>query len=272
MTLLVFSHANGFPANTYRVLFRHLEARGLTVRAVEKFGHDPRYPVSNNWPHLVQQLADFARPEIDQAGEPAFLIGHSLGGFLSLMAAARHPELARGVIMLDSPALGGWKAATLGLIKSTPIVARVTPGAVSRRRRMHWADEAAVLAHFQQKKMFARWDPAVLQDYVRHGTHEEDGQRVLSFDRGVETAIYNTVPDNLERLLRRHPLKCPVAFIGGLQSREMKQVGLQMTEHLTRGRIQMLDGTHLFPMERPAAAAAAIEATVLNLLTPGAPG
>ena len=38
---------------------------------------------------------------------------------------------------------------------------------------------------------------------------------VLSFDREVETAIYNTLPHNLDRLLRRHPLQCPVGFIGG---------------------------------------------------------
>jgi hypothetical protein len=64
--------------------------------------------------------------------------------------------------------------------------------------------------------VFASWDPQVLHDYVAHGTHEENGQRVLSFDRDVETAIYNTLPDNLDRLLRRHPLDCPAAFIGGL--------------------------------------------------------
>jgi hypothetical protein len=47
----------------------------------------------------------------------------------------------------------------------------------------------------------------------------------------------------------------------------MKQVGMQMTEQLTRGRITMLDGSHLFPMEIPAVSAAAIEATLLNLRT-----
>jgi pimeloyl-ACP methyl ester carboxylesterase len=41
----------------------------------------------------VQQLADFGEREIARAGEPAFLVGHSLGGFLSVMAAARHPRL-----------------------------------------------------------------------------------------------------------------------------------------------------------------------------------
>ena len=48
-------------------------------------------------------------------------------------------------------------------------------------------------------------------------------------------------------------------------SKEMKQVGMDMTEQLTKGRIMMLDGSHLFPMEKPIATAAAIEASILNL-------
>ena len=213
MALLIFSHANSFPASTYRVLFRHLRARKFAVKAIDKFGHDPKYPVTNNWPHLVQQLADFTQAQVDKAGEPAFLVGHSLGGFLSLMVAARFPALARGVVMLDSPVLGGWKATTLGLIKSAQIVAAVSPGAISKRRRTSWPSLEAALEHFRHKKAFARWEPAVLQDYLEHGTHDDNGQRVLSFSREVETAIYNNLPDNLERLFRCHPLKWPVAFI-----------------------------------------------------------
>ena len=266
MALIVFSHANSFAASTYRVLFRMLRARGFKVRAVDKFGHAPEYPVTDNWPGLVQQLVDFARAETDKAGEPAFLVGHSLGGFLSVMAASRHPELARGILLLDAPLLGGWRATTLGVIKTTQIVGAVSPGAVSRRRRNTWPDKAAAMAYFRNKKVFARWDPQVLQDYVDHGTHDDDnGQRVLSFDRDVETAIYNTLPDNLDRLLKRHPLKCPVSFIGGLQSAEMKQVSTTMTLRVTHGRINWVDGSHLFPMEKPVVTAAAIEAALLNL-------
>ena len=58
---IIFSHGNSFPASTYRVIFESLRQRGFAVDAIEKFGHDPRYPVTNNWPHLVEQLADFAR-------------------------------------------------------------------------------------------------------------------------------------------------------------------------------------------------------------------
>lgn len=262
---IIFSHANSFPASTYRVLFANLRSRGFKVKALDKLGHDPRYPVTDNWQHLVQQLADFARAEVNQAGEPAFLVGHSLGGFLSLMAAARHPELACGVLLIDAPILGGWRANALGMAKTTQLFGAVSPGAISRQRRNNWPSVEAALEHFRHKKAFARWDPQVLQDYVEHGTHDEDDKRVLGFDRAIETAIYNTVPDNLDRLLRRHPLKCPVAFIGGLHSVEMKQIGMALTERVTRGRITMLDGSHLFPMEQPLATAAAIEASLLNL-------
>jgi len=266
MSLIVFSHANSFAAGTYAVLFRQLRARGFTVRAVDKFGHDPAYPVSNNWPGLVQQLHDFAAHEVDMAGEPAFLVGHSLGGFLSIMCAARHPRLARGVLLLDSPLLGGWKSHAVRAAKRTQLVGSISPGAVSRKRKNRWPSRAEALDHFRHKKAFAHWDPQVLADYIAGGLEDDgSGQVVLSFDRDVETKIYNTLPDNLDALLRAHPLRCPAAFIGGLQSQELSQVGRAMTERVTEGRMSMMDGSHLFPMEKPVATAAAIEAALLAL-------
>jgi pimeloyl-ACP methyl ester carboxylesterase len=261
---IIFSHGNSFPASTYRVMFESLRQRGFEVDAVEMYGHDPKYPATNNWPHLVQQLADFARDK-QGGGAPAFLVGHSLGGILSLMCAARHPELARGVVLIDSPVIGGWRATTLGLAKRTPLIGSLSPGRISQKRRNHWPDAQAALESFQQKKSFARWDPQVLRDYIEFGTHDADGQRVLSFDRYVETAIYNGLPHKLDSLLKRHPIKCPAAFIGGTHSAEMRQAGIDLTHKVVKGRVMMLDGSHLFPMEKPVATAAAIEATLRNL-------
>ena len=87
---------------------------------------------------------------------------------------------------------------------------------------------------------------------------------MLGFDRDIETLIYNTLPDNMDALFKRHPLRCPVAFIGGLQSEEVRQVGMAMTQRVTQGRVSMMDGSHLFPMEKPLATAAAIEAVLLG--------
>jgi hypothetical protein len=39
----------------------------------------------------------------------------------------------------------------------------------------------------------------------------------------------------------------------------MKQTGLDLAELTTRGRIAHIDGSHLFPMEKPVATAALVE-------------
>ncbi len=261
---IVFSHANGFPAGTYRLLFEAWRAAGCKVLAIEKFGHDPRYAVSSNWPHLRNQLIDFVRREAP--GEKVHLAGHSLGGYLSLLAASRQPGIAASVVLLDSPVLAGWRAHSVRMIKLTRLMGRVTPGKVSQARRKHWGSGGAAHTHFATKSVFARWDRAVLRDYIAAGTEPDPAGGVrLAFDRDVETRLYNTLPHHFGPLLKKHPPQCPVAFIGGTQSVEVRRVGLAATRAVTRGRMQWLEGGHLFPMEQPLATA---EAVLKALMTP----
>jgi pimeloyl-ACP methyl ester carboxylesterase len=267
--LIVFSHGNSFPASTYGVMLNDLRQRGFQVEAIEKLGHNPRYPVTDNWPHLVQELTDFVTPLAQTSS--VFLVGHSLGGILSMMVAAQSPALVSGVVLLDAPMLGGWRANLLKVGKCLSMAESLSPAAVSRKRRTSWPNFAEALAHFQHKRVFAKWAPEVLHDYVAHGTHDEQGphgpRRVLSFDRDIESAIYNGLPDNLEGYFKRRPLTCKAALIGGLQSKELRQVGLDFSRRITQGRIAMVDGTHLFPMEHPLASAAGVEAALLNLMS-----
>lgn len=281
--LVLFSHGNSFPGGTYNMLLRSLRARGYQVRAVDQFGHDPRFPVTSNWPHLVKQLADFAQREVQPHHRPLYLVGHSMGGFLSLMCAALHPVLAgqavAGVVVLDSPLLGGWRARTLQMIKHSQLIGALSPGQVSRKRRNSWPSAEEALAHFSHKRAFQHWHPQALQDYIEHGTHDEStahgSHRVLRFDRDVETQIYNTLPHNLDRLLRKHPLRCPFAFVGGTRSQEMKTVGMAMTRKLVGpnhpDRLQMVEGSHLFPMERPLETADAVARALRSFNQPTAP-
>lgn len=266
--LIVFSHGNSFPASTYGVMFEELRRRGFRVEAIEKFGHDPRYPVTNNWPHLVAQLSDFVQGFATQS--PVFLVGHSLGGFLSLMTAAKKPAWVKGVVMMDSPLVAGWRANLLKVGKRIPMAEVFSPAAISRKRRDSWADAQEAFEHFHSKRAFAKWHPQVLRDYIDLGTHDVvtpmGKRRVLSFDKDVESAIYNSLPDHISGYIKRHPLQCKAALIGGLQSRELKQVGLDFTRRITHGRVFKVDGTHLFPMEHPIVAAAAVEAALLNLM------
>lgn len=262
---IVFSHANGFPAGTYRVLLEAWRAAGWRVLAPEKFGHDPRWPVRSNWAPTRDELIAFV--EREAPGEAVHLVGHSLGGFLSLLVACRKPALARSVVLIDSPLVAGWRAHTIQVFKATGLMKRFSPAKVSQFRRWQWPSAEDALKHFAAKSVFARWDPAVLRDYVACGTEPDPdtGGVRLAFRRETETRFYNTLPHHLGAVLQRHPPKCPVGFIGGTQSTEMRQVGMAATRRVCKDRIAMIEGTHLFPMEQPAATAAA----VLRMIRPG---
>lgn len=252
---IVFSHANGFPAGTYRALFEVWQAAGHAVHAIERLGHHPHHPVGENWLGLRDQLLAFADAQVPAA--PAWFVGHSLGGVLSLMAAAQRPARVAGVVLLDAPVVAGWRAHTLRWAKASGLIGRLSPGHIARKRRTEWPSREAVHQHFAGKPAFARWHPQVLQDYVDCGFATGPGRANwrLAFDRDIEARIYDNLPHHLPSLLARHPLRCPVGFIGGRQSAEMRQAGVAATRRLVGPRLVWTEGSHLFPMEHPGTAA-----------------
>ncbi len=252
---IVFAHGNGFPAGTYARLFEAWRAAGYEVLAPRRFGHDPRFPVSDGWGRLRDELAHFIERH---ATAPVFLVGHSLGGLLCLKTASRRPQLARGVVVLDSPIFAGWRAQVVHLAKVTGLMRRVSPGRISRRRRREWPSHEAVRQHFSGKSVFAGWDPRVLDDYLRAGFEEREGRVRLAFEPEVETRIYDTLPHDLARTLRRHPVSCPVGFVAGTRSEEMRQGGTALAQRLAGARFRWIEGTHLYPMESPAPTAALV--------------
>lgn len=265
--MIVFSHANSYCASTYQRLFDGWRAAGQEVAAIEHFGHDAQFPVDRRWRGMTQQLTTL----IDGLAEPrVWLVGHSMGGYLSLLAAGQRPRRVRGVIVLDAPIIHGWKSGLISVVKAAGQMPRVSPAAGALRRRDRWSDLREVHSHFAAKPMFARWHPAMLDDYVRHGTEPDPADaagaaRRLKFRPDIEAEIYSTVPHRLVPYLRTHPPGGPIAFIAGTRSREVGQVGLAATRKLTQGRISWIEGSHLFPFEKPEETTAAVLDWIVRL-------
>jgi pimeloyl-ACP methyl ester carboxylesterase len=261
--IIHFSHGNSYPAGSYNRFFDYLRA-DFDIRALDMYGHDPRYPVTDGWPKLVDQLI----AQIEGYGEPVILLGHSLGGMLSMMAAKQRPDLARCVVMLDSPVVAGWRAFLLRLTKGRSWSDKVSPAQFSVKRRNVWPDVQAAYQHFISKPMFAAWAPGVLADYLHHGLEPHAQGVQLRFRREIETDIYRALPHHLGRLMNDdYPV--PIGFVGGTDSAELRQAGLGATRALVKDNFSEIEGGHLFPMESPEKAARLTREMIWKLLGQG---
>jgi pimeloyl-ACP methyl ester carboxylesterase len=243
--LLHFTHGNSYPAGAYVKLLTDL-GRDHEVRVTSMLGHDPRFPVNDNWHALVDELI----AQLERYDGPAVLVGHSLGGAVSMLAAWRRPELARCVVMLDSPVVAGWRALVWRLAKALGLGRRLSPGGVAERRRNTWPSSEAAFEHFRAKPVFRAWAPGALEDYVRHGLKPHPDGVQLRFSREVEADIYATLPHDMGRVLRQ-PFPVPIGFIAGTDSEELRQAGMDATRRLVGRNLVMIEGSHLYPMEAP---------------------
>ena len=257
--LIHFSHGNSYPAGSYRQFFSYLDDE-FNIQSIDMYGHDPRYPVTDGWPKLVEHLI----ASLEAYPEPVILVGHSLGGMLSLMAAKQRPDLVRCVVMLDSPVVAGWRAVLLRFAKGKRWADRFSPAKSSQRRRHVWPDVRAAHEHFSSKPMFAAWAPGVLADYLEHGLEPHPDGVQLRFRREVETDIYRGLPHHLGTLMGKFPV--PIGLVAGRASEELRQAGLGATRQLVGEHFSEIEGGHLFPMESPEKAARLTRDMIRRLL------
>lgn len=259
--LIHFAHGNGFPALCYTQMLNQLAPR-FDYCFIDRIGHNPLYPVSENWANLVREIIDSVE---SQANQPVIAVGHSLGGILSLLAAIEKPELFKAVIMLDSPIIGHYKSILVRWAKVLGLIDRFSPANATKGRRPHWKDHDLLLHYLASKNLFKTFTPACLNDYIEYGLClKEDGYH-LRFDRHIEYQIYRTLPHNLPSL--KGKLKTPSALIYGDKSTVVNKMDLRyMQRHFDVQNIE-IHGTHLFPMEHPKAAAQSITQAVDKLLS-----
>ena len=259
-SIVHFVHGNSFPAGTYNAFLNQLRPQ-YDVQVTEMLGHNPAYPVADGWRNLAQELIDTL---IERYQAPVILVGHSLGGIVSLMVARARPDLVRGVVVIDSPIVAGWRAFLLRLSKWIGVDKKYGPARFSEKRKYLWKDKQAAFQHFASKEIFAIWPPEVLWDYINAGTVDVPDGVTLRFTREVETAIYLSLPHGLGRLVRRPPA-VPIGFVGGSESIECAQAGDFYTKKLMGRHYVLIPGGHLIPMEAPLQTAKAVLAMLATL-------
>jgi pimeloyl-ACP methyl ester carboxylesterase len=248
---IFFAHADGFPSATYGKLFAALEGHHRIV-CLEQHGHDPRFPVNDNWSNLVDELLH----HLEALGEPVFGIGHSLGGILHYHAALRRPERYRGVVMLDSPLLTAGERLLVRGAKRLGLIDRITPAGRTLGRRETFDDLEHARRYFAGKPLFRDFDPECLDAYLRHALRPTDAGLRLRFDPATEIRIYRSLPHREPG--RPGQLRVPLALVRGEQSRTVRPRHTHALRRMRQGECFSLPGGHMFPMERPEQTAALV--------------
>ena len=248
--LIHFAHANGVPSKVYQKLFDLLKD-DYDVIYVPEIGPDKRYPITNHWPYLVDQIIDNI---VQQAkGRKVIGLGHSLGSVLTLMAAFRRPELFAQVIMLDPPLIVGRYSFAFHVARllNLKLLDRMTPAGLSARRREHWQSREQAAASLRPKALYKSFDADCFQAYIDHAL-SDDPQRggvTLSIARDDEVAIFRKMPSWW--WLPQPKPKVPVHLVSGRDSAFLKNKFPQMVKQKWGIPFSVVDGGHMFPLEHP---------------------
>jgi pimeloyl-ACP methyl ester carboxylesterase len=257
---LHFVHGNSFPAGSYRQMLSHLEPH-YQIQHLEMHGHNPLYPVTDGWEFLVQELIDTLTERYQQ---PVILLGHSLGGILSLMVAHKRPDLVKYVVMIDAPVVTGWRALLLKHLKGFKFAKRFSPAQFSEFRRNKWTSKEEAFSHFMSKSVFSTWPQEVMQDYIDAGMRPHDEGVTLQFQREIETKIYLTLPHHLGEIAKAK-LQVPIAFVGGTESVECRRGGLKSTKKIVKKYFVQTKAGHLMPMEIPEETATLVHDMIVKM-------
>ena len=250
---IVFSHANGFNARTYRTILAPL-AEDLRILALDLRGHGattlPAEP--QGWPGWSGFAADLSALLATAVTQPVVLAGHSVGATTSLIATVAAPERVRNLmlfepVMIDEAALGA------------PLV-DLPLARAALRRRADFPDRAAAMEAYRGRGAFETWSEAQLADYVAAGFHDTpSGQVTLACRPEWEASTYAV--QNYDALQLLDQVRRPVRiFIGGTGLGVSPRVRAYTGDRIA---VETVPGaTHFLPMERPDLVRQALRAAV----------
>ena len=256
--LLHFAHGNGFPPGTYRKLISELgKSHHVVSMSARPLWAESRPRVLRDWSGFAEDL----RAELGRRGLRGIIgVGHSLGAVTSLLAAAADPGLFSAVVAVDPIVLTGGRALFWGTVKAFGLAGRVNLVRGARRRRELWSDRAEARNTYLGKKIFASWDPDVLDDYLDAGMVDlpQGGVR-LRYPRECEARIFSAAPHDLWAELRK--LSVPTLFVQGEHSDTFLDAARARVEREVPGSrtVVVADSSHFLPMERPSELAGVIE-------------
>jgi len=241
---LVFLHATGFNAETYKTLLAPL-AGDARIIAIDQRGHGfsslPTAPgLSQGWTVFRDDLIAFLGAV---GGAPAILSGHSMGGTVCLMTAAV-PDRVRALVLLE-PVLVAANARS----ERSPGPDLADKALV---RRSNFPSREAAIESYSSRGIFKAWPGSLVADYVNGGlVHQNDGSWRLACAPEWESECFRNTPLGIASVAR--DARCPISILHGtINSTTWASETTAISALHPDARVLPVDGaSHFLPMEHP---------------------
>jgi pimeloyl-ACP methyl ester carboxylesterase len=249
---VIFLHANGFNALTYRTVLAPLGA-SLHILAIDQQGHGrspqrERIDGRVNWLGFRDDLVALLDLIVDQ---PVILSGHSMGGTASILATAERPDRVKALALFDPVILPEEmvrRAIDLGDVPFADSALAVG----ARRRRAVFAGREEVFQSYHGRGPFKAWSDQALRDYIADGFADRaDGQVELTCAPDWESSNFANQAHDSWSALRK--VRCPVRILRAGQGStcSIADAGPFLADNPAM-TVETIEGTsHFLPIERP---------------------
>lgn len=241
---LVFLHATGFLPWLW-----HPVARGFAgdyrIVAPSFCAHRNADPEKGglSWKILAEDLALFC--ERRQLEKP-FLVGHSMGATVAIIANGLCGLRTAGMVLIEPIILPPEFYRTRIGVEQHPLASKAI------RRTNFWRNRDEARSYLHSRPLFSDWDEEILELYLRHGMHEEDGGFRLKCSPQREAALFmGGMQYDPWPILTR--ISSPVLVLEGEKSDNRGFIDLDLVRSLIPDCAhQRVGGAgHLIPMEQP---------------------
>jgi pimeloyl-ACP methyl ester carboxylesterase len=240
---VVFIH--GIPTSPR--LWRHVVPRiqGAHSMAWEMVGYGASIEEGWNYDISVAKQADYLASWIREVGlERAFLVGHDLGGGVAQILAVRHPELVRGLVLMNSICYDSWPIPSVKAMGATGSIVEWMPNHAFRlvyRTFLHRGHDNRERA---RESIEEHWPY-----YERAGGAAAMIRQVRSLNVNDTLAIADQIPN----------LEVPARLVWGAADRFQKiGYGYRLAHELGAPMERIEEGKHFVPEDHPEQVAAAV--------------
>ena len=167
---MIWLHANGFNARTYLQTLEPI-ADQLNILAIDQRGHGatPQNTSASGKTDALDMRDDLiALLDIAFPNERVILAGHSMGGCVSLLAAAEAPHRVRALALFD-PVILSRDAAQRAMEAGGAAASENTLVAKARNRRARFASRQEAFEVYRYRSIFRGWPQRALKDYIEAG-------------------------------------------------------------------------------------------------------